>query len=99
MSKAVIGLRDPHGEKHQKMVTAAKALHEAGISDMPEKMKKYFNLTEIGEVMSNLHAGCEVDLGDALSDTSKYGGCAEYVVDLNHIPADITHIRFFSGWE
>lgn len=98
MNTRIIGLRNPEGAQHQKMLTAAEALYNAGIHELPQQLKDYFDVIETGEVVSDPMSGCAVDLDGCFSRGEGRESCDDWIVDLKTLPEGVTHIRFTNSY-
>ena len=99
MSTYVEGLRDPDSDRHRAMVAAAKALYNAGIYELPKELKEYFKgYYETSEVVGDEFSGLEVDIKNAVEETSEREMCNDWIVDLRKLPEGVTHIRFTNSY-
>ncbi len=102
MSTHVMGLRDPKGARHRKMMQAAIALNVAGVREMPKEMAEYFGDDYDGDacyVANNEHAGCEVEIEKTAAVEEWSDDCRSgFVVDISKLPDGVTHLRFYNSW-
>lgn len=92
-STSILGLRDPKSKEHTANLTAAKALDDAGIYDLPPKLAKYFDRSETGEILYDDTIGLDVDISEHIIelDIEMTDGS---MVDIRNLPEGVTHIKF-----
>jgi hypothetical protein len=91
MSTHVDGIKASEA-KWKKMKKVWDTCAEAGV-DIPSEVRDYF------EDENPDDAGVVVDL-EGTDAVSKYSadGSSGFVIELNKLPKDLTHIRFFNSW-
>jgi len=104
MSTHLMLLRDPNTDRHKKMVAAVKALKDAGISDLPEELQKYFGCYEVFEVEED---GClEIASCSSYGGPQGISGISQYKAEMREgfdirikdLPKDVDIIRVFNSY-
>lgn len=96
----IVFLRKPDDPEHDAKVTAALALRDVGIDELPPKLAEYFGTKWSGIVPDEMLTAAAVsvtnpcadeDLPEGVTDTgTKYANAVE--IDLDKLPKDIRRL-------
>jgi hypothetical protein len=90
-------LRDENDPHHQRMAGAIEALRDAGIDDLPQELKDYFGIYEVGEYREG-ETGLEVKGPDGC--VTAYNAEMEegFDIHVDKLPQGVKKIRAYTSY-